>query len=83
MTPGEAFTILKAKFMTPALQARSDCFDELGCYTTEDFVYIEKVHCAMIQFDVNEIKPMKFKPLEVSYLLALINCTLSWLLGLF
>jgi hypothetical protein len=44
MTPREAFTILKAKFMTPALQAKSDLFDELGCYSIEDFIYLEKEH---------------------------------------
>jgi hypothetical protein len=73
MTPGEAFTNLKAKFMTPALQAKSDLFDELGCYTTEDFIYIKKNQLALIQVDVNRIKPMKFKPRKVSYLLALID----------
>jgi hypothetical protein len=54
MTPGEASTILKAKSMTAALQAKSDLFDELGCYSTDNFVYIEKEHLAMILLDVNE-----------------------------
>jgi hypothetical protein len=59
--------------MTPAIQAKSELFDKLGRYSTEDFVYLEKEHLATIKFDVNEIKPMKFKPLAVSYLLSLIN----------
>jgi hypothetical protein len=42
MTPGEAFTILNGKYMTPALQAKSDLFDELGCYSTEYIIYLEK-----------------------------------------
>jgi hypothetical protein len=71
MTPGEAFTILKAKFMTHALQAKSDLFDELGCYSTEDFIYRKKEYVAPMQLDVNEIKPMKCKSLEVSYILSL------------
>jgi hypothetical protein len=66
MSPGEAFTILKNKFMTPALQAKSDLSDELGCYTTEDFIYIENEHLAMIPLDINEIKPMKL-PSSISY----------------
>jgi hypothetical protein len=39
MTPVEAFTILEAKLMTPALQTKSVLFDELGCYSIEDFIY--------------------------------------------
>jgi hypothetical protein len=72
MTPLEAFNILKAKFMTPALQAKSNLFDDLGCHGTDHFVWLQKEDLDKIQKDVGEVK-LKFKPLEVSYLLALIN----------
>jgi hypothetical protein len=76
MTPMEAFNILKAKFMTPALQAKSNLFDELGRNSTDDFIWLQKEDLDKIQKDVSEVK-LKFKPLEVRYLLALIN----WIVG--
>jgi hypothetical protein len=68
----KALDILKAKFMTPALQAKSDFFDDLGCHGTDDFVWLQKEDLDKIQQVVGEVK-LTFRPLEVMYILALID----------
>jgi hypothetical protein len=73
MNPVDAFTILKGQFMTPALQVKSDIFDELGCYSTGDFVYLDKEHVIKVIKIVDDSETMKFKPLQVTYLLSLID----------
>jgi hypothetical protein len=72
MTPVEASNILKDKFMTPTSQARSDLFDELGCHSTDNFVWLQKEDLDKIQKNEGEVK-LKIKALEVRYLLALID----------
>jgi hypothetical protein len=53
----------------------------LGCYKTDNFVWLEKDDLYKIQKDGNEIT-LKFKPLDFRYLLALIKwlveCSLSF-----
>jgi hypothetical protein len=71
MTPVLAFTILKERFMTTALQAKSNLFGALGCSATDDFVWLQKEDLDMIRVDGEA--DLKFKPLEVRYLLALIT----------
>jgi hypothetical protein len=63
MTPVLAFDILKERFMTTALQAKSDLFDALGCESTDDFVWLQKEDLADIRLDGEaDLKFKSFSP---------------------
>jgi hypothetical protein len=80
MTPVLAFTIWKERSMTTALQAKSDLFGALGCDSTDDFVWLQKEDLDDIR--TNGEADLKFKPLEVRYLLALITWIWEFKTGL-
>ena len=70
LNPAKAFELLILKFMPQDLKDKEILFENIGCFSTSDFVYLEKEDFQDARGISGEIS-LRFTQVEIKYLMAL------------